>query len=85
MMPLSPILIVEIFDVRSIDFMSPFFPSFRFVCILIAVDYVSKSMKALATRTNDHKVVVKFVKACIFYQYGIHRALVSDGGSHFCH
>jgi len=42
MMPLSPILIVEIFDVWDIDFMGPFPPSFGFVYILVAVDYVSK-------------------------------------------
>ena len=85
MMPLSPILIVEIFDVWGIDFMGPFPPSFGLVYILVAVDYVSKWVEAQATRTNDHKVVVNFVKECIFCQYGTPRALISDGGSHFCH
>ena len=42
-------------------------------------------MEALGTRTNDHKVVVKFVKESIFCRYGTPRALISDGGSHFCH
>jgi len=50
--------------------MGPFPPSFDFVYILVAVDYVSKWVKAQATRTNDHKVVVKFVEGCIFSQYG---------------
>jgi len=63
--------------------MGPFPPSFGFVYILVAVDYVSKWLEALATRTNDHKVVVKFVKEYIFYPCGILRALISDGGSHF--
>ena len=85
MMPLSPILIVEIFDVWGIDFMGLFPSSFGFVYILVAVDYVSKWVEAQATRTNDHKVVVKFVKDCIFCRYGTLRALISDGGSHFCH
>ena len=53
MMPLSPIMIVEIFDVWGIKFMGPFPPSFGSVCILVAVDYVSKWMEAQATRTND--------------------------------
>jgi hypothetical protein len=61
MMPLNPILIVEIFYVWGIDFMGPFPPSFGFEYILVAVDYVSKWIKAVATRTNDHKVVVKFI------------------------
>ena len=67
MMPLPPILIVEIFDVRGIDFMGPFPPSFGFVCILVAVDYVSKWVGPLATKTNGHKVMVKFVN--IFYRW----------------
>ena len=42
MMPLNPILIVEIFDVWGIDFMGPFPNSFGNLYILVAVDYVSK-------------------------------------------
>jgi len=42
MMPLSFILMVEIFDVWAIDFTGPFPPSFGFVYILVVVDYVSK-------------------------------------------
>jgi len=42
MIPLSPILIVEVFDVWGIDFIGPFSPSFDFMYILVAVDYVSK-------------------------------------------
>ena len=46
--------------------MGSFSPSCGFVYILVAIDYVSKWVQALATRTNDHKVVVKFVKDYIF-------------------
>jgi len=77
--------IVEIFHVRGIDFMGLFPPSFGFVYILVEVDYVSKKVKAQATRTNDHKIVIKFVKEYIFYRYGTPRALISDASSHFCH
>jgi len=85
MILLSPILIAEIFDVWGIDFLGPFPLSFGFVHILVAVDYVAKWVEALATRANDDKVVVKFMEEYIFYQYGALRALISDGGSHFCH
>jgi hypothetical protein len=59
MMPLNPILVVEIFDVWGIDFMGPFPNSFGFLYILVAVDYVSKWVEAVACKTNDHRVVVK--------------------------
>nr|XP_011463572.1 PREDICTED: LOW QUALITY PROTEIN: uncharacterized protein LOC101311565 [Fragaria vesca subsp. vesca] len=55
MMPLNPILIVELFDVWGIDFMGPFPNSFGNLYILVAVDYVSKWVEALACKTNDHK------------------------------
>ena len=56
-MPLSRILIVEIFDVWGIDFMGPFSNSFGYLYILV-VDYVSKWVEAVACKTNDHKVMV---------------------------
>jgi hypothetical protein len=84
MMPLNPILVVEIFDVWGIDFMGPFPNSFRFLYILVAVDYVSKWVEAVACKTNDHRVVVKFLKDMIFARFGTPRAIISDGGTHFC-
>ena len=62
MMPLNPILEVEIFDVWGIDFMGPFPNSFGNQFILVAIDYVSKWVEGLPTKTNDNKVVVKFLK-----------------------
>jgi len=59
-----------------------FLPPFGFVYIWVAVDYMSKWVEARATRTNDHKVVVKFIKECIFSQYSTPGALIGDGGSH---
>jgi hypothetical protein len=84
MMPLNPILIVKIFDVWGIDFMGPFPPSFGYEYILVGVDYVSKWVEAVATKTNDHKVVVKFIQTNIFSRFGTPRAIISDGGKHFC-
>ncbi|XP_070025775.1 uncharacterized protein [Nicotiana sylvestris] len=34
--------------------------------------------------TNDAKVVIGFVKKNIFTRFGIPRAIISDGGTHFC-
>ena len=83
MMPLNPILIVEIFDMWGIDFMGPFSNSFDYLYILIDVDYVSKWVEAVACMTNDHRVVVKFLKDTIFARFGTPRAIISDGGKHF--
>ncbi|BBN69597.1 transposable element gene [Prunus dulcis] len=83
-MPLNNILVVELFDVWGIDFMGPFPSSFGYIYILVAVDYVSKWVEAIATRTNDHKVVLNFLKDMIFTRFGTPRAIISDGGSHLC-
>ncbi|KAL6310923.1 hypothetical protein AAG906_027986 [Vitis piasezkii] len=57
MMPLNPILIVDLFYVWGIDFMGPFPMSFGHSYILVGVDYVSKWVEAIPCRTNDHKVL----------------------------
>nr|CAN82547.1 hypothetical protein VITISV_036613 [Vitis vinifera] len=84
MMPLNPILIVDVFDVWGIDFMGPFPMSFGHSYILVGVDYVSKWVEAIPCRSNDHKVVLKFLKENIFSRFGVHKAIISDGGTHFC-
>ena len=84
MMPLNPILVVELFDVWGIDFMGPFPTSYGHAYILVGVDYVSKWVEAIPCKTNDHRVVLKFLKANIFSRFGVPKAIISDGGSHFC-
>ena len=83
MMPLHPILLIEVFDCWGIDFMGPFPPSFGYLYILLAVDYVSKWVEAIPTRTNDHRVVVKFMKEHILSHFGMPRAIISGQGKHF--
>ncbi|RVW80713.1 Pol polyprotein [Vitis vinifera] len=84
MMPLNPILIMDVFDVWGIDFMGPFPMSFGHSYILVGVDYVSKWVEAIPCRSNDHKVVLKFLKENIFARFGVPKAIISDGGTHFC-
>ncbi|RDX88289.1 Retrovirus-related Pol polyprotein, partial [Mucuna pruriens] len=83
-MPQQPILFCEVFDVWGIDFMGPFPVSNGYSYILLVVDYVSRWVEAIATKTNDAKVVVDFLKSNIFYRFGVPKALISDQGSHFC-
>ena len=83
-MPLTNIIEIELFDVWGIDFMGPFPSSYGNKYILVGVDYVSKWVEAIALPTNDAKVVTKFLRKNIFARFGVPRAIISDGGSHFC-
>ena len=63
--------------------MGPFPSSYGNKYILVAVDYVSKWVEAVASPTNDASVVIKLFKSIIFPRFGILRVLISAGGSHF--
>ena len=52
--------------------------------ILVGVDYVSKWVEAIPCKHNDHRVVLKFLKENIFSIFGVPKAIISDGGTHFC-
>ena len=82
--PMHPILEVELFDLWGIDFMGPFPASYNNLYILLAVDYVSKWVEAIPTRTNDAKVMAQFLRSNIFSCFGTPRALITDNGTHFC-
>ncbi|KAL6312353.1 hypothetical protein AAG906_008009 [Vitis piasezkii] len=47
---------------------------------ILIVDWV----EAIPCRSNDHKVVLKFLKENIFSRFGVPKAIISDGGTHFC-
>ncbi|KAJ9559628.1 hypothetical protein OSB04_004788 [Centaurea solstitialis] len=82
-MSLNNILEVELFDVWGIDFMEPFPMSLHNQYILVAVDYVSKWVEAIACPRNDTKTVINFLHKNIFVRFGTPRALISDEGTHF--
>ncbi|GKC38965.1 reverse transcriptase domain-containing protein [Tanacetum coccineum] len=81
-MPLTNILVSEVFDIWGINFMGPFPSSRKNKYILVAVNYVSKWVEAEALPTNDARVVVKFLKK-LFSRIGVPKALISDRGTHF--
>ncbi|GJT93480.1 reverse transcriptase domain-containing protein [Tanacetum coccineum] len=82
-MPQNAIQVCEIFDVWGIDFMGPFPSSHGNKYILVAVDYLSKWVKAKTLPTNDARVVVKFLKS-LFARFRTPRAIISDRGTYFC-
>nr|GEZ77365.1 reverse transcriptase domain-containing protein [Tanacetum cinerariifolium] len=68
-MPQNSIQVCKIFDVWGIDFIGSF-PSLRGnKYIIVAVDYLSKWVKAKALPTNDARVVCKFLKS-LFARFG---------------
>ncbi|GJU38558.1 reverse transcriptase domain-containing protein [Tanacetum coccineum] len=75
--------VCKVLDVWGLDFMGPFPQSRGIKYILVAVDYVSKWVKAQALPTNDARVVVKFLRY-LFARFGVPKALISDRGTHFC-
>ncbi|CAM8982417.1 unnamed protein product [Rhodiola kirilowii] len=83
-MPQVPIMVNDVFDIWGIDFMGPFPVSCGYTYILVAVDYVSKWVEAKATRCNDAKTVIDFLRTNLFCRYGVPKAIISDQGTHFC-
>ena len=63
--------------------MEPFPPSFGNIYILLAVDYVSKWVEAIACPKNNAIIVVGCIQRNIFSRFGAPRTIISDEGSHF--
>jgi len=63
--------------------MGPFLSYFGNEYILSTVDYVSKCIKVIPTRTNDATVVVKFLRKNIFARFSMARAIISDQRTYF--
>ena len=82
-MSLQGIIVVQIFYAWGIDFIRPFPPSFGNLYILLAVDYVSKWVEAIACPGNYANTVVGFIQKNIFSIFGAPRTIISDEGSHF--
>ncbi|XP_074299072.1 uncharacterized protein LOC141630095 [Silene latifolia] len=82
-MPLVGILEVGVFDVWGIDYQGPFPSSKGNRYILVAVDYVSKWVEAIASVHCDAKTVIQVFKKVIFPRFGVPQIVISDGGMHF--
>ena len=69
-LPMHTIMEVELFDLWGMDFIGPFPPSYNYMYILLAVDYVSKWVEAIPTHSNDARVVAQFLCSHVFSRFG---------------
>ncbi|GJY95152.1 reverse transcriptase domain-containing protein [Tanacetum coccineum] len=65
-MPQNNIQVCDVFDIWGPDFMGPFPNSRGNKYLLVAVDYVSKWVKAQALPMNDARVVIKFLRRLVY-------------------
>ena len=63
--------------------MGPCPPLFGNQYTLLAMDYVSKWVEAIACPRNDVNIVVGFIQRNILSRFGAPRTIISDEGSHF--
>ena len=63
--------------------MAPFLSSFGNLYILLAMDYVSKWVEAIACSRNNANTVVRFIQRNILSKFGAPRTIISDEGIHF--
>ncbi|RDY11793.1 gag-pol, partial [Mucuna pruriens] len=49
----------------------------------VSNDYISRWVEAIATKTNNAKVVLDFLKSNIFYRFSMPKVIISDQDSHF--
>ena len=50
---------------------------------MVVVDYVTKWVEAIPTRSADHATAMKMFKEIILPRFEVPRFLITDGGSHF--
>ena len=63
--------------------MGPFPSSFGNLYILLTVDFVSKWVEEILTRTNSSSVLSFFLVVNIFSRFGTPKAIISDQESTF--
>lgn len=66
-MLLHLILVTKHFDILNTDFLRLFLNSFGNLYILVLVDCISKWAETVPCKTNDNKILIKFLKENIFF------------------
>ena len=80
-MPLQPQLVVKPFKQWALDFIRPFnLPSNQKIYILVATDYVTKWVEAVALSRATKESVINFLFE-IFVRYGLPGDAITDRGA----
>jgi hypothetical protein len=74
---------IDLFDFWGINFMGPFVNLHGYEHILVIVDYVSKWVEGIPRQKASIEEAIQIIKTMIFPRCGVHRILISDGGSQF--
>ena len=85
-MPLVPLMALAPFEKWGIDFVGPIALATRYgrkCYILVATDYATKWVEAMACKNNDAKTVACFLYENIISRLGCPKELISDRGTHF--
>ncbi|MCO5568223.1 hypothetical protein L7F22_021919 [Adiantum nelumboides] len=85
-MSLRPMMGARAFAKWRIDFVGPIAPlayKTHAQYIIVAIDYLTKWVKAKATTKNDAKMTTQFLYENIFTRYGLPIEIVSDRGIYF--
>ena len=82
-MPMNYSLVFGPFDVWGLNYLGLFPVSDGYTHILVAVDYVTKWVEALATKHSDVPTSLKMIKDIILPRFGVPKILITDDGSHF--
>ncbi|MCO5581470.1 hypothetical protein L7F22_035355 [Adiantum nelumboides] len=84
-MSLRPIVSTRAFAKWGIDFVGPLPPAHGSRCqyLIVATDYLTKWVEALARTKNDAYTTAKFLYENIFVRFGLPIEIVSDQGTHF--
>ena len=51
--------------------------------IVVAIEHISNRIETMPTKTNNSKMVQKFLRENILWRFSIPKALINDGGSPF--
>ena len=82
-MPLQSQFVVDPFNRWALDFVGPFNPpSSQKAYILVAMDYVTKWVEAIALPRATEESVIKFLFE-LFVRYGLPREIITEKGAQF--